>query len=267
MILLHQIDAFTSEAFHGNPAAVCLLDAADPRAKDERWMQNVAMEMNLSETAYLVRRAPGRFDLRWFTPLAEAELCGHATLASAHALWELGIEKAGELRFDSGAGPLFAYRETAGWIRLDFPLLAETPAEIPGLEAALGTRPVYVGENPSRFLAELPSEDAVRALRPNLEGLARLGRDVMVTARSRDPAFDFVSRYFSPIDGIGEDPVTGSAHCLLAPYWGRKLGKTELTGFQASHRGGVVRARVNAAQQRVALFGQAVTTARIELLQ
>ena len=266
-VTLVQVDAFAREIFKGNPAAVCLL----PEPAGETWMQSVAGEMNLAETAFLVRRSPGVYGLRWFTPLVEVDLCGHATLAGAHVLWEEGIE-AGDagLRFETRSGVLRAVRD-ADWIELDFPAEPAEPAEPPrGLIEALGVTPRYVGRNRFDYLVEVDSEAAVRAVAPDLPALRRIGgRGVIVTSRAAGvpaagrPAaerFDFVSRFFAPAVGIDEDPVTGSAHCCLGPYWQRRLGRETLTGYQASARGGVVRVRV--AGDRVHLGGQAVTVFR-----
>lgn len=256
---LLQVDAFTSQAFRGNPAAVCLLDAD----RDPQWMQNVAAEMNLSETAFLLRGEDG-FSLRWFTPAVEVALCGHATLASAHALWEERVLDPGETaRFHTKSGVLTAMRRGDS-IELDFPATLEQPAEAPaGLLASLGiASPVYVGRNKFDFLVEVASEDEVRALQPDHARLRTIGaRGVIVT--SRTSAFDFISRFFAPGSGVDEDPVTGSAHCCLTPYWSAKLGKSEMTAFQASPRGGVVHVRLDG--DRVKLGGQAVTVLRGEL--
>jgi PhzF family phenazine biosynthesis protein len=249
-----QVDAFTDRPFAGNPAAVCIL--AEPR--DDAWMAAVAREMNLSETAFLVRQADG-FSLRWFTPAIEVALCGHATLASAHVLWEEKHLRPGEqARFHTRSGLLTADRR-AEWIEMDFPATPEQPAEAPpGLEEALGAPPVYVGKNKFDYFLELPSEQVVRSLQPDFTALRRLPvRGIVVTARAEKDGYDFVSRFFAPGSGIDEDPVTGSAHCSLAPFWGRRLGKKEMVGYQASARGGVVRTRL--AGDRVILGGQAVT--------
>jgi PhzF family phenazine biosynthesis protein len=256
-----QLDAFTDRPFSGNPAAVCLL----PAARDAEWMQHVAAEMNLAATAFLLRRPDG-FGLRWFTPTCEVDLCGHATLASAHALWEDGqLTPGASARFHTQSGVLTAERRD-GTIWLDLPATpaASVPAP-PELAELLGAPPRYVGKTLYDYLVELESEASVRSLDPDLGRLARLPvRGVIVTAPSADPARHFVSRFFAPAAGIPEDPVTGSAHCALAPFWGERLGKTELVGYQASRRGGTVRVRL--VGDRVHLGGQAVTVLRGELL-
>jgi len=256
-----QVDAFTDTPFAGNPAAVCLL----PAARDEGWMQSVAREMNLSETAFLVRQADG-FALRWFTPAVEVALCGHATLASAHVLWEDGhLPAQQQARFHTKSGLLTGDR-AGEWIELDFPARREEPAPAPpGLAEALGVTPKYVGKNQFDYLVEVDREDTVRRLAPNHAALAALPvRGVIVTSRADSAAYDFVSRFFAPGAGVPEDPVTGSAHCALGPFWQARLGKRELTAYQASPRGGIVRVRV--AGDRVKLGGQAVTVLRGELL-
>ena len=257
-----QVDAFTEEPFAGNPAAVCVM----PAPREARWMQAVAREMNLSETAFLVRRSDGAYDLRWFTPGAEVELCGHATLASAHVLWTEGHLGVGETaRFFTASGELRAGRREP-WIELDFPATVPGPAAPPpGLAAALGVEPLAVLSSRFDFLAEIRSEAEVRALEPDFRALRSLGvRGVIATAPASTAGFDFVSRFFAPGVGVDEDPVTGSAHCALAPFWGARLGRVEMTGFQASARGGVVRVRL--AGDRVILGGKAVTVLRGELL-
>ena len=261
MIRLLQIDAFAADAFRGNPAAACLLESE----RDDAWMQNVAREMNLSATAFLLPRGDG-FSLRWFTPAIEIALCGHATLASAHALWEQGILALDETaRFHTKSGLLTATRDGA-WIELDFPATLEEPADAPpALLESLGIeKPVYVGRNKFDYLVEVESEEAVRALDPDHARLRAIPvRGVIVTSRASNGGhgeFDFISRFFAPGSGIDEDPVTGSAHSCLAPYWSSRLGKDEMTAFQASKRGGVVRVRL--AGDRVKLGGQAVTIFR-----
>lgn len=254
---LLQIDAFTAQAFRGNPAAVCLLDSE----RDSEWMQNVAAEMNLAETAFLLRRDDGDYSLRWFTPAIEVALCGHATLASAHALYEEhGLTSA---RFHTQSGVLTAER-IENTIELDFPAILEERVDAQeGLLESLGiTAPVYVGRNKFDYLVEISSEAEVRALDPDHSRLRKISaRGVIVTSRSRE--FDFVSRFFAPGSGIDEDPVTGSAHCCLAPYWAAKLGKESMIAYQASPRGGIVRVRL--AGDRVKLTGEAVTVLRGEL--
>lgn len=256
-----QIDAFTDRPFAGNPAAVCVL----PVPRDAGWMQQVASEMNLAETAFLVRRAEG-YDLRWFTPAAEVDLCGHATLASAHLLWEEGHLDAAEMAtFHTRSGVLSAKRQ-GDMIWLDFPATPARPVPmLPDLERAVGASIKNLGRTAFDYLIELESEAAVRTLEPDLTLLARLPvRGVVVTALSGDGRHDFVSRFFAPRLGIPEDPVTGSAHCGLGPFWAARLGRNELTGYQASPRGGTVLVRV--AGDRVHLGGQAVTVLRGDLL-
>lgn len=249
-----QIDAFTNRPFAGNPAAVCLLD----EARDARWMQAVAAEMNLSETAF-VRPLADAFELRWFTPAVEVDLCGHATLAAAHALWTEQIVANDEaIRFTTQSGILTCTRQ-ADLIELDFPATParqdETP---PALAEALGVSPLYVGRSSFDALVLVDSEVTLRALQPDFRQLQQLPfRGVIVTSTADDAHFDFVSRFFGPAVGIDEDPVTGSAHCVLAPFWSERLGKSQMTGFQASARGGVVQVRL--ADDRVVLGGQAVT--------
>lgn len=256
-----QVDAFTAKPFAGNPAAVCVL----PAPRDEAWMRNVAIEMNLSETAFLVREGDV-FHLRWFTPEVEIALCGHATLASAHVLWECAHLPPGtQARFHTLSGLLTADRR-GDWIELNFPVKADEPCEEPPhLSEALGTKLRYIGRNSFDYIAEVESEAVVRRLKPNHSMLSELGvRGVIVTARAETAGFDFVSRFFAPGSGIAEDPVTGSAHCCLAPFWAKRLGKSDFVAYQASARGGVVRARL--AGDRVILGGQAVTVLRGELL-
>jgi PhzF family phenazine biosynthesis protein len=260
-VVITTVDAFTSRTFAGNPAAVCIL----PASPEESWMRDVARVMNLSETSFLVPQNGG-YNLRWFTPAIEVDLCGHATLASAHVLWEDGhLPATKQARFYTRSGLLLAER-AGDWIEMDFPAKAEQAAETPaGLAAALGIQPVYVGRNQFDYLVEVDSAAALRAIQPDHGVLRKVPvRGVIVTARSDKPEFDFISRFFAPGSGIDEDPVTGSAHCCLGPYWSKRLGKTELVAFQASARGGVV--RVRCAGDRVHLGGQAVTVLRGELI-
>lgn len=256
------VDAFTAEPFAGNPAAVCLL----PEPASEGWMRDVAREMNLSETAFLLPEGDA-FLLRWFTPVREVDLCGHATLASAHFLWLDGhLPDDAEARFDTLSGRLTCRRGGDGWIAMDFP--AEPPAEIEppaGLLDALGLHGArWVGKNRLDYLVELGGEEAVLALAPDFRALARLdARGAIVTAPADDADADFVSRYFAPAFGVDEDPVTGSAHCALGPHWGARLGQDELTGHQVSARGGEVRVALHG--DRVTLSGQAVRVLKGEL--
>ena len=255
-----QIDAFTDTVFGGNPAAVMLLDGPAETA----WMQAVAGEMNLSETAFLEAQPDG-FGLRWFTPAAEVDLCGHATLASAHFLWQEGHLAADTVaRFQTRSGLLTAERE-GDWIVLDFPALASEAAAIPdGLADALGAAPISVANSTDDLLVELDSEATVRRLAPDFAALKPFAeRGIIVTAESEDE-YDFVSRFFAPNYRVDEDPVTGSAHCVLGPYWGARLGRTTMTAFQASVRGGIV--KVKLAGKRVLLRGQAVTVLRGKLV-
>jgi PhzF family phenazine biosynthesis protein len=254
-----QVDAFTDRPFAGNPAAVCVLEALPADA----WMQAVAHEMNLSETAFLAPEGDG-WRLRWFTPAVEVDLCGHATLASAHVLWEsgrLGLDAAA--RFATRSGPLSAVRRD-GWIELDFPTLPATRGPLPAnLLGALGApgQPVWTGRSRYDALVELESEAVIRALRPDFTRLAKAGmRGVIVTARAERPDVDFVSRFFAPGSGVDEDPVTGSAHCVLAPHWAVRLGRSELRARQVSARGGELRVRL--AGERTHIAGQAVTVLR-----
>ena len=255
-----QVDAFTATPFAGNPAAVCVL--ASPAS--EQWMRHVAREMNLSETAFLVRNGDA-WHLRWFTPTVEIALCGHATLASAHVLWEDGHLPAGtQARFDTMSGRLTADRD-GQWIAMDFPAVPVTPVEAPAdLLPALGVSALAVGKNRMDYLVEVGSEAEVLATAPDHTRLRRLPvRGVIVTARAADSQYDFISRFFAPGSGVDEDPVTGSAHCALAPYWAAKLGRTELVGRQASARSGIVKVRTQG--ERVILAGQAVVVLRGEL--
>jgi predicted PhzF superfamily epimerase YddE/YHI9 len=258
---IYQVDAFTDKPFTGNPAGVCVL----PGPADDTWMQNVAREMNLSETAFLLQQADG-FRLRWFTPAVEVELCGHATLASAHVLWETGLLAPRQsARFHTLSGLLTAARRMDE-IELDFPATPDGQAEVPpGLAEILGAKVMNFRGSRFDHLVEVESEDTVRGLRPDFTRLKALPvRGIMVTSRASTPGFDFVSRFFGPAVGIDEDPVTGSAHCCLGPYWSKRLGKTEMLAYQASARGGVV--GVTVMGDRVRLRGKAVTVLVAELI-
>ena len=255
-----QVDAFTDTPFGGNPAAVCVL----PAPRDEMWMQQVAREMNLSETAFLHPEGAG-YRLRWFTPTVEMPLCGHATLASAHVLYATRLlAPDATAHFFTHSGELRATKD-GDWLTLDFPTrpIAEMPAPF-DVAAALGVPVLHVAANQHEtWLAEIASEEQLRALKPNFAAMMGV-HGVIVTCRASSTGFDFMSRFFAPSIGIDEDPVTGAAHCSLTPYWAAKLGKSEMVGYQASPRGGVVRVRL--AGERVALSGQAVTVLRGELL-
>lgn len=252
---LFQVDAFTRQPFAGNPAAVCLLE----QPASEAWMQQVAAEMNLAETAFVQETGIGRFHLRWFTPTVEVELCGHATLATSHVLWQSGrVPAEHPCVYDTLSGQLTATRQ-GELIELDFPA-APTQAQQPPSELSegLGVTPVFSGLSTWDWLVELESAAAVRGIRPDFEQLHALGvRGVIVTAADESAQFDFVSRFFAPGAGIDEDPVTGSAHCALGPYWQGKTGKREFSAFQASSRGGHLQLVVKG--DRVLLRGQAVT--------
>ncbi len=256
---IYQVDAFTDCPFAGNPAAVCLL--AEPR--DAAWMQRVAAEMNLSETAFLAQTSNG-YHLRWFTPTIEVELCGHATLASAHGLWsEAHLLPEREARFQTRSGLLSA-RHQGEWIEMNFPSITTEPCEAPPeLLEALGVPAVTCAQGGGNYLLEVEHERALLQIQPDFPALRELGLGVIVTSRSDRPTFSFVSRYFAPAYGVDEDPVTGSSHCALGPYWHKRLKKKRFTAFQASARGGVVRVRVEG--DRTFLAGRAVTVIRGEL--
>jgi PhzF family phenazine biosynthesis protein len=266
------VDAFTAQPYRGNPAGICVL----PAAASDAWMQSVAIEMNHAETAFLVRRGASKddgYDLRWFTPGGEVDLCGHATLASAHYLWETAALKPDEqARFHTRSGLLTADRlllNSIAWVELDFPSEPVAATATPeDLAAMLGAEPLFVGRNRMDFLVELKDESTVRALNPDLKQIAALSnkenaRGIIVTAAGTNKVPAIVSRCFFPSCGIDEDPVTGSAHCALAPYWIPRLAKQELVAYQASARGGWLHLRL--AGDRVKLRGQAVTTLRGEL--
>jgi PhzF family phenazine biosynthesis protein len=261
-IRIVQVDAFTNRPFAGNPAAVCVL--REPRP--DQWMRDVAREMNLSETAFLTPR-DGGYHLRWLTPAVEVDLCGHATVASAHVLWEDGhLPEGRQARFHTRSGHLLADRR-GDWIELDFPAKACVEAPAPeGMLKALGVESArYVGKNAWDYLVEVDSEETLRGLSPDHSTLRKIPvRGIIVTSRATSGGFDFVSRFFAPGSGIDEDPVTGSAHTALGPYWSASLGKTEFTAYQASARGGIVKVRLQG--DRVILGGQAITVMTGELL-
>jgi PhzF family phenazine biosynthesis protein len=265
-IKISQVDAFTDRPFAGNPAAVCVL--SEPVS--ERWMQDVAAEMNLSETAFVTPQGGSRFGLRWFTPRNEVDLCGHATLATSHMLWEEGFLPADQSALFETRSGLLTARPGPGGIELDFPSnpvmeKLQDPAQLAELISALGAPVQFVGRSCFDLLVDLGDADLVRGLRPDIRRLEQFKvRGVIVTGRSRSPECDFVSRFFAPAVGIDEDPVCGSAHCCLGPYWAEKLGRSELVAHQVSCRGGIVKVRVEG--PRVVLIGRAVTVLRGELV-
>jgi PhzF family phenazine biosynthesis protein len=257
---IYQVDAFSNKPFSGNPAAVCIL----PEPVNQDWARKIAAEMNLAETAFLNKEGDG-YNLRWFTPTVEVDLCGHATLASAHILWEQNLlERDQVARFYTKSGLLTA-KISNGWIELNFPSKPATEIEPPeGLLEALGVKAKFVGVNKFDYIVEVESEEIVRKLDPDHMILRKLPvRGVIVTSQSHNEEFDFVSRFFAPGSGIDEDPVTGSAHCCLGPYWKNILGKDKFTAYQASKRGGIIRVKVD--EDRVYLGGQAITVLRGEL--
>jgi PhzF family phenazine biosynthesis protein len=258
-----QVDAFTDLPFQGNPAAVCILESP----QDEQWMQLVAREMNLSETAFLHKEGHA-YNLRWFTPTNEVSLCGHATLASAHVLWTEGYASTGQLiQFETKSGILTAkYQDD--WIELDFPVnRSQDIPPITKLGDALGVPLKTVLYNSLGYLVEVATAQEVEQLQPNFNLLKQLPiSNVIVTSKAdKDSQYDFVSRFFAPGVGIEEDPVTGSAHCCLAPYWRDRLNQDRFLAYQASARGGVVKVYYDGGN-RVLLQGQAITVMRGELL-
>ena len=266
-IRISQVDAFTDRPFAGNPAAVCVL--SEPA--DEKWMQSVAAEMNLSETAFATRLPGGpKFNLRWFTPVSEVDLCGHATLATAHILWEDGHLPRDEAAFFETRSGLLTARPGPDGIELDFPSEPVSdpivdPGELDKIQSALGASIKFAGKNRFDLLVELETEEMVRALRPDFRRLEQFQvRGVIATSRASSAEFDLVSRFFAPRVGINEDPVCGSAHCCLGPYWAGKVGRTKLSAHQISCRGGVVKIRVEG--PRTVLIGDAVTVLRGELV-
>lgn len=255
-----QVDAFTDKPYHGNPAAVCLLS----KPMDDAWLRDVANEMNLSETAFLLPEKD-HWRLRWFTPTVEVDLCGHATLASAHVLWEMGkLKKTEPARFETRSGLLTATRNE-GWIELDLPSDPAEEVEAPAeLVEALHTPIAHTAQGKFDYLVEVETEQMVRDLAPDVRLLGELTtRGICVTAPASTKGYDFVSRFWAPGAGIGEDPVTGSAHCMIGPWWANRLHKERMTAWQISRRGGVL--RVTVAGDRVRLGGQAITVLKGEL--
>lgn len=248
------VDAFTKIPFKGNPAGVCVMKA--PMSED--LMRKIAAEVNLSETAFLYSENNG-FRLRWFTPVAEVDLCGHATLASAHSLWESGITAAPTIQFYTLSGTLTATKTDDG-IELDFPVEQLMSAEVPkGLLDAVGGTAIFTGKSAVRYFIELASAEEVRTLKPNFAKIVEYPpARVVVTAQSDDARYDFISRYFAPGIGIPEDPVTGSAHCALASYWAVKFGKTKFSAYQASPRGGELKVELDGSRVRLTGFAKTV---------
>jgi PhzF family phenazine biosynthesis protein len=260
-MIIYQVDAFTDKAFGGNPAAVCILK----EAAEEELMQKIAMEMNVSETAFLYKTG-NSFNLRWFTPEVEVDLCGHATLASSYILWETGLlKKEEEAVFNTRSGRLTA-KKNDDLIILDFPMEVDTETEANEIiEKALGLKTLYTGKNRMDYIVEVESEEIVRSLNPNFDVLKALStRGVIVTSKSDSENYDFISRFFAPGAGIAEDPVTGSAHCCLGPYWMKRLGKNVFKAYQASKRGGTLEITVEG--DRVKIGGKAVSVFVADML-
>lgn len=254
---IYTVDAFADKPFMGNPAAVCITD----KSLSEGMMKNIAFEMNLSETAYLVKaKKNNEFNLRWFTPQAEVDLCGHATLASSHILYTTGIcDKDEPINFHTKSGVLTSVNKGNDTYEMDFPAIEQDVIDYPHeLETALGIKPVYVGMTKWNYIVELENEEEVRNVKPNFDMLEKLpGWGTIITSKSSMKGYDFVSRFFAPEKGVKEDPVTGSAHCALGPFWQKRLEKNEFKAYQASQRGGTVGLRVESG--RVFLSGKAIT--------
>ena len=258
---IYQVDSFTDKPFSGNPAGVCILQ----EPKSEEWMRLIAMEMNLSETAFLVKQEEG-YSLRWFTPRVEVDLCGHATLASAHILWQKGYLQNNEpANFHTKSGLLTCVKKQ-DWIEMNFPSNPDEKIGVrPDFEKAFGVKIKYLGKSRFDYIAELESEKDVRNTVPNFEMLIKLpARGIMITSISESKEYDFVSRFFAPNVGVTEDPVTGSAHTTLGPFWSRKLSKNELIAYQASERGGIL--KLNVKKDRIYIAGQAITVLECNLL-
>jgi PhzF family phenazine biosynthesis protein len=262
-MLLFQVDAFTNQIFEGNPAGVCIL--SPDKMQNNELMQNIAAEMNLSETAFLSKQG-NEYQLRWFTPQTEVEFCGHATLSSAHILWETGAEnKQDIIQFNTLAGILSA-RYVLGKVELDFPTfpIEETPAQ-ENINIALGIEPTFTGITRKRYFLEVETYSILKGMSPDFGKLKAIGCPAfIVTCKSNDSEYDFYSRYFAPAGGVNEDPVTGSSHSSLAPYWSRRLGKNKLMAYQASKRGGVLECEL-LPNGRVLIRGNARTVFKIEM--
>jgi PhzF family phenazine biosynthesis protein len=260
---LFQVDAFTNEIFKGNPAGVCIIP--DNVSVNDVLLQNIALEMNVSETAFL-KKFDGAYDLRWFTPETEVDFCGHATLSSAHILWEAGIEKnEDEIIFNTKSGKLFANRRD-NKIELNFPSIEVT--EIPEkkeINVAFGIKPLFIGSDNKRYLLEIDNYKELKEIKPDYNQLNEMGRTAfMITCKSDNNKYDFYSRFFAPSVGINEDPVTGSAHSYLTPYWAKKLNKNILNAYQASRRGGEIECELTN-NKKVLLRGNAKTVFQIKM--
>jgi PhzF family phenazine biosynthesis protein len=260
---LYQVDAFTDQIFKGNPAGVCILSAS--QINESGLLQNIAAEMNLSETAFITKQGQ-EYQLRWFTPETEVEFCGHATLSAAHILWETGIEnKQAVIQFNTLSGKLFA-RYKNGKVELDFPAfpVEDTPGQA-DINNALGIEPIFTGITRKRYFLEIENFAALKDLSPDFGKLKQIGYTAfIVTCKSDNKEYDFYSRFFAPAVGINEDPVTGSSHSSLAPYWSRKLGKRKLIGYQASRRGGILECELSGSD-RVFIRGNAKTVFEIKM--
>jgi len=257
--IYYHVDAFTDRVFSGNPAGVCPLNSWLP----DEILQKISAENNLSETAYFVRNSNGHYDLRWFTPTVEVDLCGHATLATAHVLWKHEGESSKILTFQTKSGPLTVTREEKELLALNFPVrLAKEIAEPGGLTQAFGLSdtPVWIGQTHDRFLVVFKSAREVLDAVPNFSSLAKFSPGRFILSAAGENGIDFVSRFFAPDAGVPEDPVTGSAHCTLIPYWAERLGKTVLRARQVSQRGGELFCELLG--DRVKIAGHAVTYSR-----
>ena len=249
---IFQVDAFTSEPFKGNPAGVCILEKDMP----VKWMQGIAKDMNLAETAF-VKKDGNKFSLRWFTPKVEVDLCGHATLATAHILFQSGYLPENDLALFETKSGLLKAKYSDDWIELDFPQTQVEKIDLPeGIEKALGAKVSFLGKSIFDYFAVFENEEIVKNMKPDISAIEKYDvRGLIVTSPSKE--FDFISRFFAPQSGIIEDPVTGSAHSALYPYWSEKLGKKKLIAQQASERGGVL--KLSSKEDRVLIAGQAVT--------
>jgi PhzF family phenazine biosynthesis protein len=259
---LYQVDAFTDQIFRGNPAGVCIMPAHIIKESD--FLQNIAAEMNLSETAFISKQGQ-EYQLRWFTPEIEVEFCGHATLSAAHILWEIGVEnKQDVIQFDTLSGRLFA-RHLNGKVELDFPIfqVEELPAQA-NINSALGIEPIFTGITQNKYLLEIENYSVLKDMQPDFRKLKQIGyTEFIVTCKSDNMEYDFYSRFFAPAVGINEDPVTGSSHSSLAPYWSKKLGKSKLMSYQASKRGGILECELSGSD-RVFIRGHARTVFEIK---